>query len=101
MFQVDSTDPDTFLDFENDDRFIAYGELPADQCLTTGGTYKEFNIPLKYKEAFFDTEVKQIIIVCSSSKYGDYLTGGDGSVLYVDEFELDYDGEPTIWDLSE
>jgi hypothetical protein len=32
-----------------------------------------------------------MICVISASKYGDYFTGGDGSLLTVDEFELDYD----------
>jgi hypothetical protein len=37
-----------------------------------------------------------IILVASSSKYGDYFTGGDGSVMYIDDFELVYDGEPSL-----
>jgi hypothetical protein len=32
-----------------------------------------------------------LIVVCSASKYGDYFTGGAGSVLYVDDFSLEYD----------
>lgn len=31
-----------------------------------------------------------IIIVASSSKYGDYFTGGDGSIMYLDDLELVY-----------
>jgi len=30
------------------------------------------------------------LIVASSSKYGDYFTGGDGSTLWIDEFELGF-----------
>jgi hypothetical protein len=30
-------------------------------------------------------------MACAASRYGDYFTGGVGSVLKVDEFELIYD----------
>lgn len=78
-------------------QFIAYGELPINECVSTKGEWKEFKIPLKYKQEALKETPTHLIIVCSSSKYGDYMTGGVGSTLYVDEFLLDYDGEPTIW----
>ena len=99
--QVDNTNTKTLLTAENvkaDDNFIAYGELPADQCVSTDGEWKEFNIPLKYKEDQFGEKPTHLIIVCSSSKYGDYFTGAIGSTLYLDDFSLIYDGEPTIWE---
>lgn len=99
-YQVDNTDTSTLLTEEkvkNTDQFIAYGELPASECVSTNGQWKEFNIPLKYKENAFGEQPTHLIIVCSSSKYGDYFTGGAGSTLYVDDFELIYDGKPTIW----
>lgn len=99
-YQVNNTDVTTLLTEEkvkNNDQFIAYGELPASECVSTNGQWKEFNIPLKYKEQFFGEKPTHLIIVCTSSKYGDYFTGGAGSTLYLDDFELDYDGEPTIW----
>ena len=97
-YTVDNTDVSTFIDFAGDSNIIAYGELPASECVSTNGQWKEFNIPLKYKSL---TEVPSyIIVVCSSSKYGDYFTGGKGSTMYLDDFELIYDGEPTIWDLN-
>lgn len=102
-YQVDNTDTSTLLTEEkvkNTDQFIAYGELPASECVSTNGEWKEFNIPLKYKEKAFSEKPTHLIIVCSSSKYGDYFTGGAGSTLYLDDFELLYDGEPTIWDLK-
>lgn len=99
-YQVDNTDTSTLLTEEkvkNTDQFIAYGELPASECVSTNGQWKEFNIPLKYKENAFGEQPTHLIIVCSSSKYGDYFTGGVGSTLHLDDFELIYDGEPTIW----
>lgn len=100
-YQVDNTNVNTLLTEEkvkNSDQFIAYGELPLDQCVDTKEQWKEFNIPLKYKN--LTDKPTHIIIVCTSSKYGDYFTGGNGSTMYVDDFSLIYDGEPTIWDLS-
>lgn len=98
-YQVDNTDTNTLLTEEkikNSDQFIAYGELPIEQCISTEKKWKEFNIPLKYKN--MTDKPTHIIIVCTSSKYGDYFTGGDGSTMYLDDFSLIYDGEPTIWE---
>lgn len=99
-YQVNNTDVSTLLNEEkvkNTDQFIAYGELPASECVSTNGQWKEFNIPLKYKEQFFSEKPTHLIIVCTSSKYGDYFTGGAGSTMYLDDFELIYDGTPTLW----
>ena len=98
--RVDNSDSSTFLSLDNiknDDNIIAYGELPSGAA-TSGEGYTDFTIPLKYKN-LTDTPT-HIIVVCSASKYGDYMTGGNGSTLLVDNFSLVYDGEPTIWDLS-
>ncbi len=80
----------TFVNWETDPAVVAYGELPASDCVTTNG-WKEFTIDLKYHN--LTTKPTHIIIVCSSSKYGDYFTGGDGSIMYVDDLSLVY-GEP-------
>ncbi|WP_300227047.1 DUF4493 domain-containing protein [uncultured Bacteroides sp.] len=99
-YQVNSSEKSTLLTEEkvkNTDQFIAYGELPISECVSTDGQWKEFNIPLKYKENAFGEQPTHLIIVCSSSKYGDYFTGGAGSTLYLDDFELIYEGVPTIW----
>lgn len=101
VITVDNSDV-TKLFNPNDDRIIAYGTLPSGAATdeTENNGYKEFSIPLQYKEDKFDKKPTHLIIVCSASKYGDYMTGGNGSTLYVDDFSLIYDGEPTIWDLS-
>lgn len=99
-YTVNNVDVSTLLTEEkvkNSNQFIAYGELPASECVSTNGQWKEFNIPLKYKEKSFSDKPTHLIIVCTSSKYGDYFTGGVGSTLYLDDFELIYDGVPTIW----
>ena len=94
-FTFNNNDESSYIDYEGDDNIIAYGELPSGAA-TSGDGYTEFTIPLKYKS--LTEEPTHIIIVCSASKYGDYMTGGEGSTLYVDNFSLVYDGEPAIWE---
>lgn len=95
-FSFNNKKEDQYIDYENNPAIIAYGELPSGGA-TSGEGYTEFTIPLKYKD--LTTKPTHIIIVCSASKYGDYMTGGTGSLMYVDDFELVYDGEPQKWDL--
>ena len=88
--QLDNTQVSTFFDFENDPNIIAYGSLPDSEAVSTNGEWKEFNVELTYKDK---TPLDQyyLIIVCSSSKYGDYFTGSAGSTMYIDDMELVYD----------
>lgn len=97
IITVDNSDVTKLFD-PNDSRVIAYGTLPSGAATseTENNGYKEFTIPLKYKN--LTDKPTHIIVVCSASKYGDYMTGGDGSILYVDDFSLVYEGEPTIWE---
>lgn len=95
-YAINNKDEGTFINFESDNNIIAYGELPSGAA-TSGSGYSEFTIPLKYKESQFTEEPLYIIVVCSSSKYGDYMTGGVGSTLLVDDFKLIYEGKPEIW----
>lgn len=90
-FQFNNKNEDEYIDYANDPAIIAYGELPSGAA-TAGTDYVEFNIPLVYRD--LTTKPTHIIIVCSASKYGDYMTGGTGSTMYIDDLELVYD-EPT------
>lgn len=96
-FTFNNNKEEEYIDYEGDDNIIAYGELPSGAA-TPGSDYTEFTIPLKYKESQFGEQPTHIIIVCSASKYGDYMTGGDNSLLYVDDFSLVYEGTPTVWE---
>lgn len=96
-FTFNNNKEEEYIDYEGDDNIIAYGELPSGAA-TSGDGYTEFTIPLKYKESQFGEQPTHIIIVCSASKYGDYMTGGDNSLLYVDDFSLVYEGTPTVWE---
>ena len=70
----------------NDANIIAYGEYTSSESVTS---YKELEIPLEYRAT--NRTPKYIIIVASSSKYGDYYIGGVGSKLWLDEMELVYE----------
>lgn len=72
---------------KNDANIIAYGEFSSAQS-TTGG-YQELTIPLVYRAT--NRTPKYIIVVATSSKYGDYYVGGEGSTLWLDELELLYE----------
>ena len=87
-YEIDNTNPSTFIDFDNDENIIAYGELPASDCVSTSGNWKEFKIDMKYHS--LTKQPTYIIIVCSASKYGDYFTGSTNSVMYLDDLELIY-----------
>lgn len=90
--QLDNTDTSTFFDFENDPNIIAYGQLPDAEAVSTNNEWKEFTVTMTYKDLTPQIQY-YLIIVCSSSKYGDYFTGSTGSTMYIDDLELIY-GEP-------
>ena len=85
MFTV-NTLAGQFVDLQNDPHIIAFGKLESDETVTD---YREFYIPLEYRDK--TRTPKYIVISCCASYLGDYFTGGEGSKLLVDEFELVYD----------
>ena len=93
--QLDNTKISTFFDFENDPNIIAYGSMPDSEAVSTNGSWKEFNVKLTYKD-ITPLDEYYLIIVCSSSKYGDYFTGSTGSTMYIDDMELIYDELPIV-----
>lgn len=66
---------------------VAYGEHVFTSATTEPGLV-EITIPLN--DVNPSLTVSNIIIVASASRYGDYFVGGDGSLLYLDDFELVY-----------
>ena len=76
---------------------IAYGVLPDAECVASS-EWKQFTIDLTYRNLV--EKPTHIIIVFSSSKYGDYFTGGStddgGSTLYLDDLELIYGDSPKL-----
>lgn len=81
------TNPNNRQLFNKDaDYVIAYGELIYSGTMDD---YQSFEIELNYRDYY--KKPTYIQITCAASKYGDYFTGGNGAVLYVDEFSLDWD----------
>jgi len=70
----------------NDPAIIAYGQITVSTHMTQ---YEELYIPLVYRST--SRTPRYIQITASSSKYGDFFTGGVGSCLYLDQLYLDYD----------
>ena len=72
--------------FDKYDRgIIAYGEFISDESTSS---FQQIEIPIEYRA---NRTPKYIIIVASSSRYGDYYIGGVGSKLWIDEMELVYE----------
>jgi hypothetical protein len=70
----------------NGSEVVAYGRM---QCGYDVPNYVPFEVQFEYVAT--NRKPKYLIVVASSSKYGDYFTGGDGAVMCVDDFELVYD----------
>ena len=66
---------------------IAYGERVFTER-TAGDGFEEVIIPIEYRRT--DIKPSNIAVVCSGSRYGDYFTGGEGTVMYIDDVELIY-----------
>ena len=88
---MDTRDQSTLFSLERyKNQIVAFAELKEDG--STNNEYKEFNLKLEYLKS---TETPRYIgIMCTSSKYGDYFIGGEGSTLFIDDFELIYSQEP-------
>lgn len=81
-----NTNTKTFVDLDNDPGIIALGQFNTSE---SSAEYVEITIPLVYRSN--DRMPGYIVIAGASSRFGDYFTGGIGSVLYLDQFELIYD----------
>lgn len=93
QYEVDNTDMGTFPNWSTDSGVVAYGALPDSECGQVND-WKKFTIDLTYRD--LTTKPQYIIIVCSSSKYGDYFTGSSSSLMYLDDLELVYGDSPIV-----
>lgn len=73
---------------KNGSYVVAYGEWTSQEATSNDNSMTAFEIPLTYKRT--DVKPSAILIVCSASYWGDYFSGGDGSVMYIDDFTLNY-----------
>lgn len=65
---------------------VGYGELMMEEDIPE---WREVTIPLHYKAT--DIVPTNLLIVCASSRWGDYFTGSTSSEMWIDDFELVYD----------
>lgn len=65
---------------------VAYGRFQSGDDIEA---YTPIEVTLDYKST--SRVPKYIIIAASASKYGDFFTGGNGAVMCVDDFKLEYD----------
>lgn len=73
--------------FHTDDpRVIAYGQFTEGRTINN---WTSETIDIKYKNT--QLAPTHILVVASSSKYGDFFTGGVGSTLVLDNMKLIYD----------
>ncbi|MBR0393548.1 MAG: PCMD domain-containing protein [Alistipes sp.] len=82
--QVDTRNEASFFNSQNKG-IIGYGEIKFDASCE----WYEFNIPLEYRD--YETAPTHIILVCTSSRYGDYYVGSSTSTMWIDDLELCYD----------
>lgn len=85
-YEIRTNPNDRQLFDKNSPAIIAYGELIRGS--DTNG-WVEFEIKLNYRST--SRKPRYLQITSAASKYGDYFTGGTGTVLYVDQYSFDYD----------
>lgn len=85
-FEIRTNPANRHLFDPNGAEVVAYGAM---QCGETVPDWITFDVNLSYTST--SRRPKYLLIVGSASKYGDYFTGGNGSVLYLDDLELIYD----------
>ena len=79
------------VDLETDPTVIARAIVNLDGTDTDAdgkADWVEFELPLEYRDYRTPTYV---VVTAASSYLGDYFTGGEGSTMYVDEFEFVYE----------
>lgn len=85
-FEIRTNPKNRQLFDENGSYVVAYGKL---ECGENVNTWTPFEFTLNYRST--SRVPKYLLITASASKYGDYFTGGNGAVLYLDDLELLYD----------
>ncbi|MGN0202449.1 MAG: PCMD domain-containing protein [Candidatus Cryptobacteroides sp.] len=82
--EINTTDRSTFFDPEGPD-VIAYGSFVTNESIEEWTTVE---IPLDYRST--NTKPTHIIVSAAASMLGDYFTGSSDSVMWLDDFKLEY-----------
>lgn len=85
-FEVRTNPKNRQLVNPQDPGVVAYGKVEYGQSVEQ---WSKFTVELDYRST--SRVPRYILVVCTSSKYGDYFVGGNGSVLYIDNLKLEYD----------
>lgn len=75
----------------DDSEVLAYGQKTLEGNYGSDGQLQELVIPIEYFDRSNGVLPTHLVIVCSASKFGDYFSGGEGSTMYLDDFELIYE----------
>lgn len=86
-----NTSDDSSLFNSDADYVLGYGQVTWTGNFGADGSLSEVLIPVEWNEKAKSVKPSYMIIVCSASKYGDFFTGCEGSVMYLDDFELVYE----------
>ncbi len=81
--EVNTTKKETFFDSKGPN-VIAYGNFVTDHDME----WTKVEIPLEYVST--SRRPTHIIVSCAASMLGDYFTGSPDSILWVDDFRLEY-----------
>ena len=76
--------PAKLLDTGNVPGVIGYGKVDFDKPMEA---YEKFSLEIKYLN---DNTPKHVVILATASELGDYFTGAEGSVLYLDDLGFTY-----------
>lgn len=82
--EINTTDKASFFNPDGPD-VVAYGRFLTAESIDE---WTRIEIPLEYRNKF--VQPTHIIVSCAASLLGDYFTGSDESVLWVDDFRLEY-----------
>ena len=89
-FQIDNSINPKKLFEENADYVLAFGDVVWNGNFGPDGGMEQFEVNLNWRNPEYKGQY-YIVVMCASSYYGDFFTGGDGSVLYIDDLELVYE----------
>lgn len=81
--RVDTT-RGSLIHAETDPHVIGRGVM---ELLEPTDGYVPFTIEIKYRSS---KKPSYIVVNAASSRFGEFFTGGSGSILYLDEFRLEY-----------
>lgn len=70
----------------SDPAVIAYGAVSFGETIEN---WTQISVDLEYRST--SRVPKYVLVVCTASKYGDYFVGASGSVLTIDDLNLEYD----------